>query len=76
MGLGHHGDAFMRCLLTQNRRDRQVNGLNLPWVDAALHGVILAHHFGTSFFAVQKIALVNMRRKFSSLKSSGWPSDV
>ena len=62
---------------TQNGRDLRVNGLNLPRVDAALHGVILSGHFtGTSLFAVQKIAFVSIRVKFSSLKSSGCPSDV
>lgn len=62
----------MRCLLTQNLGDRWVNGFDLAGVDAALHGVILSGHFtGTSFFAVQKMAFVSIRVKFSSLKSSG-----
>jgi len=77
MCLGHHCDAFMRCLLTQNLGDHRVNGLDLSRVDEALHSVILSGHFtGTSLFAVQKIAFVSIRVKFSSLKSSGCPIDV
>lgn len=70
-------NPLMRLHGTQNGRDRRVNGLDPPGVDAAIHTVILSSHFtGTSFFAVQKIAFVSIRVKFSSLKSSGCPIDV
>jgi hypothetical protein len=76
MSLGRHRNAFMRGFSAQNCRDHRVNGLDPPRVDLALHRIILADHLGTSFFAVQKIAFISIRWKFSSLKSSGCPSDV
>jgi hypothetical protein len=77
VGLGDHRHLFVRSFGAQNGSHLGVNDLNPPRVDRTLHGLIVPDHFaGTSFFAVQKIALLSIRSKFGSLKSSGWPSDV
>jgi hypothetical protein len=75
--LGGEGDPLVGLQLAQDHRHVVVDDLDPPRVDGAIHGVIVPDHFaGTSFFAVQKTAFVSIRMKLSSLKSSGWPSDV
>lgn len=77
VGLADHRDLFVRRFGAQNCRHVRVDYLNPPRVDGAFHGVIVTDYFaGTSRLAVQKIAFVSIRTKFSSLKSSGCPSDV
>lgn len=71
------GDALIRLYLSQDGGHVRVNDLNPPGIDAALHLVIVLDHLaGMPLFAVQRSAFVTIRRKPSSWKSSGWPSDV